>query len=113
MRARTQIQSLDANSAGGGGYSVDPVALDAAAADAEQINCRLGGECQGADDKMAAVSGGLTGFGLGAACADASTTWDQQILALNKVIGGLAQNLQTTAKNYRDAESAAASGLQG
>ncbi|MFF2148663.1 type VII secretion target [Kitasatospora sp. NPDC058190] len=50
---------------------------------------------------------GLPGFGVGAACKDASGTWDKQVEALSKVIGGLAQNLRTTAKGYRDAEAEA------
>ncbi|MFE7528500.1 WXG100 family type VII secretion target [Kitasatospora sp. NPDC057542] len=105
--ARTQINSTGAG-AGGGGFSVDLAALDSAAATADQINGRLGGECQSADDEMAAVAGGLAGFGVGTACKDASATWDKQIQALSKVIGGLAQNVRSTAKNYRDANAAVA-----
>ncbi|GHF66540.1 hypothetical protein GCM10018790_50650 [Kitasatospora xanthocidica] len=104
--ARTQLNSAGASA--GGGFSVDPGALDAAATDAEQINGRLMGECRSADDEMAAVGGGLVGFGLGGACKEASATWDKQILALSKVIGGLAQNVRSTAKNYRDANAAVA-----
>ncbi|MFH9355704.1 hypothetical protein [Kitasatospora sp. NPDC017646] len=103
--ARTQINS--AGDVSGGKLAAELTALDGAATNAEQINGRLGGECQGADEKMAAVAGGLPGFGVGAACKDASATWDKQIQGLSKVIGGLAQNLRTTAKNYRDAEAAA------
>jgi uncharacterized protein YukE len=112
--ARTRLNSADAPSGdGGGGFSVKLGELTAAATDAEQINCRLTGECQSADQKMAAVAGGLVGFGVGVACKEASTTWDKQILALSKVIGGLAQNLRTTVKNYRSTNSAAAGGFQG
>ncbi|MFG2919734.1 hypothetical protein ACGF0D_43570 [Kitasatospora sp. NPDC048298] len=61
---------------------------------------------------MAAVAGGLAGFGIGAACKDASATWDKQIQSLSKVIGGLAQNVRSTAKNYRDANAAVAGTFQ-
>ncbi|MFJ9844350.1 type VII secretion target [Kitasatospora sp. NPDC101155] len=112
--ARTRLDSADAPSGGGGGgFSVKLGELTAAATDAEQINCRLSGECQGADQKMAAVAGGLPGFGVGAACKEASTTWDKQIQALTKVIGGLAQNLRASVNNYQSTNSAAAAGFQG
>ncbi|MGW3078726.1 MULTISPECIES: type VII secretion target [unclassified Kitasatospora] len=107
--ARTQINSAGAAA---GGFSVDLASLDSAAATADQINCRLGGECESADDEMAAVAGGLAGFGIGAACKEASATWDKQIQSLSKVIGGLAQNVRSTAKNYRDANAAIAGTFQ-
>ncbi|MFE5586926.1 hypothetical protein [Kitasatospora sp. NPDC056531] len=106
--ARTQINSAGSpGGASGGKLEAEVGALDGAATNAEQINGRLGGECKGADDKMGAVAGGLPGFGGGAACKDASGTWDKQVEALSKVIGGLAQKLRTTAKGYRDAEAEA------
>ncbi|MEU6970966.1 hypothetical protein AB0A71_25145 [Kitasatospora aureofaciens] len=111
--ARTRLNSADSPNSAGGGFSVKLGELTAAATDAEQINCRLSGECQGADQKMTAVAAGLPGFDVGAACKEASTTWDKQILALSKVIGALAQNLRTSVNNYQSTNSAAAAGFQG
>ncbi|CAM5711529.1 hypothetical protein BOQ63_014830 [Streptomyces viridifaciens] len=111
--ARTRLNSAESPAGAGGGFSVKLGELTAAATDAEQINCRLSGECQSADQKMTAVAAGLPGFGVGAACKEASTTWDKQILALSKVIGALAQNLRTSVHNYQSTNSAAAAGFQG
>ncbi|WP_406200933.1 WXG100 family type VII secretion target [Kitasatospora sp. NBC_01560] len=104
--ARTRLNSAAAPGGGGGTVDVDPDALDAAANSSDQIHGRLNGDGRAADDETAKVSTSLANWSTGKAAAQTSSTWDQQIAALNATVGEITQALRDTATGYRTNDAA-------
>ncbi|MFJ8434806.1 hypothetical protein ACIQ9P_26245 [Kitasatospora sp. NPDC094019] len=91
---------------GGQTLKADPPLLSKAAQNAHALQAAVESELAGPAEQMAAAATALTGRTLGGRLQTTWSIWSDQANNLQLEIGRLSADLDTTAKNYAQAEAA-------